>query len=45
VFAAYVYFWFASTFEERKFARSPVAKEYEEYKRRTGRFFPRIRQT
>jgi protein-S-isoprenylcysteine O-methyltransferase Ste14 len=29
--------------EERKFARSPVATEYEAYRRRTGRFIPRFR--
>ena len=31
----------AARHEERKFARSPLAGEYESYRRRTGRFLPR----
>jgi protein-S-isoprenylcysteine O-methyltransferase Ste14 len=38
-----IYFWSAAQFEERKFARSAVAAEYEAYRRRTGRFIPRLR--
>ena len=38
-----IYFWSAARFEERKFAKSPVAAEYESYRRRTGRFIPRLR--
>jgi protein-S-isoprenylcysteine O-methyltransferase Ste14 len=32
----------AARHEERKFASSPLALEYESYRRRTGRFFPRL---
>jgi 2-polyprenyl-6-methoxyphenol hydroxylase-like FAD-dependent oxidoreductase len=32
----------AARHEERKFAGSPLAREYESYRRRTGRFFPRL---
>lgn len=45
VLGAVVYFWTAATYEERKFARSPVAKEYGEYMLRTGRFVPRVLAT
>jgi protein-S-isoprenylcysteine O-methyltransferase Ste14 len=41
IVAAWIYFDCAARFEERKFARSLVAQEYEIYKRRTGRFIPR----
>jgi len=44
VIAAVVYFHIAAMFEERKFAGSAVAQEYEEYKRRTGRFVPKVFQ-
>lgn len=36
------YFWAAAVFEERKFARSAMAKDYEVYKQRTGRFIPKF---
>jgi protein-S-isoprenylcysteine O-methyltransferase Ste14 len=36
------YFQWLARFEEAKFARSPVAKEYAQYKARTGRLFPRL---
>jgi protein-S-isoprenylcysteine O-methyltransferase Ste14 len=39
-----IYFNAAARFEERKFARSPLAKEYEAYRRRTGRFIPSLRR-
>ncbi len=42
--ATTTYFVSAALFEERKFARSPLAAEYEAYKRRTGRFLPRLRR-
>ena len=32
----------AARHEEQKFAGSPLAREYESYRRRTGRFFPRL---
>jgi protein-S-isoprenylcysteine O-methyltransferase Ste14 len=32
----------AARYEERKFQSSPLAKEYEAYKQRTGRFIPRL---
>lgn len=35
-------FHFAARHEERKFEGSPVAAEYAAYKRRTGRFVPRL---
>jgi len=41
VSAAVFYFWRAAVFEEKKFARSPVAAEFEAYTQRTGRFIPR----
>ena len=37
-----VYFWQAARFEERKFLASEQSAEYEEYRRRTGRFLPRL---
>jgi protein-S-isoprenylcysteine O-methyltransferase Ste14 len=37
------YFQWLARFEEGKFAQSPVATEYAEYKARTGRLLPRIR--
>jgi len=37
-----VYFALAARFEERKFKNSPLATEYEAYRRRTGRFIPRL---
>jgi protein-S-isoprenylcysteine O-methyltransferase Ste14 len=36
------YFEWLARFEEEKFARSPVATEYADYKARTGRLVPRI---
>jgi protein-S-isoprenylcysteine O-methyltransferase Ste14 len=36
------YFSAAAVHEERKFESSVVAKEYEAYKRRTGRFVPKL---
>jgi protein-S-isoprenylcysteine O-methyltransferase Ste14 len=43
VFVAMVaYFTAAARFEERKFANSPFAADYEQYKARTGRFVPRL---
>jgi protein-S-isoprenylcysteine O-methyltransferase Ste14 len=43
VFLAMVmYFVAAARHEERKFERSTVAAEYARYKRRTGRFLPKI---
>lgn len=36
-------YWWAASVEERKFAESPLAEEYERYKQRTYRFFPRLR--
>jgi protein-S-isoprenylcysteine O-methyltransferase Ste14 len=36
------YFASAARFEERKFASSPLAAEYESYRRRTGRFIPKL---
>ena len=38
------YFHWLAWFEEGKFARSPVAAEYAQYKAGTGRLLPRIRQ-
>jgi len=32
----------AARHEEKKFTHSPLAREYESYRERTGRFFPRI---
>jgi protein-S-isoprenylcysteine O-methyltransferase Ste14 len=40
--AMVIYFHVAALHEERKFARSAFAAEYERYKERTGRFLPRI---
>ena len=40
--AMVIYFHLAALHEERKFARSPFASEYERYRQRTGRFLPRI---
>jgi protein-S-isoprenylcysteine O-methyltransferase Ste14 len=37
-----IYFWSAARFEERKFTVSERADEYEAYRRRTGRFVPRL---
>ncbi|HEY1305612.1 MAG TPA: isoprenylcysteine carboxylmethyltransferase family protein [Vicinamibacterales bacterium] len=42
VLAMIVYFTAAAMYEERKFGRSAVATEYEQYKQRTGRFLPRV---
>jgi protein-S-isoprenylcysteine O-methyltransferase Ste14 len=42
VLAGAVYFWSAARYEERKFANSPVAEEFERYRRRSGRFIPRL---
>ena len=39
-----IYFNAAARHEERKFERSPLATEYEAYRRRTGRFIPRLRR-
>jgi len=41
--AMVIYFTAAAMWEERKFARSAVAAEYERYKARTGRFIPQLR--
>jgi len=38
---ATLYFQWLARYEEAKFARSPVAEDYERYKARTGRFLPR----
>jgi protein-S-isoprenylcysteine O-methyltransferase Ste14 len=43
VVVAIGYYEWLTRFEERKFARSPVAAEYADYKARTGRLFPRFR--
>jgi protein-S-isoprenylcysteine O-methyltransferase Ste14 len=43
VLAMVAYFTAAAVYEERKFARSPVAAEYAHYKAMTGRFVPRWR--
>jgi len=32
----------AARHEEQKFANSPLAREYESYRQRTGRFFPKL---
>ena len=39
---AAAYFEWLARFEEEKFARSPVATEFADYKARTGRLVPRI---
>jgi len=39
-----IYFNVAARYEERKFQRSPLATDYEVYRRRTGRFIPRLRR-
>ena len=36
-----LFFFLAARLEERKFARSPLAREYEKYRQQTGRFIPR----
>ena len=36
------YYEWLARFEEKKFARSPVAAEYARYKARTGRLLPRV---
>jgi protein-S-isoprenylcysteine O-methyltransferase Ste14 len=41
VTAMVVYFQWLARYEEEKFARSPVAAEYQDYKARTGRLVPR----
>jgi protein-S-isoprenylcysteine O-methyltransferase Ste14 len=38
-----IYFLAAAIYEERKFAVSGIAAEYEAYTRRTGRFLPKLR--
>jgi len=38
----FVFYSAAALKEERKFARSPLAAEYEAYKQRTGRFIPKL---
>jgi len=40
--AMFLYYSAAARHEERKFAGSPLADEYERYRRRTGRFVPRL---
>jgi protein-S-isoprenylcysteine O-methyltransferase Ste14 len=40
-----IYFNAAARHEERKFERSPLAKDYAAYRRRTGRFIPRLRRS
>ena len=42
VAAMVIYFTAAAMWEERKFARSPLATEYARYSQRTGRFVPRL---
>jgi protein-S-isoprenylcysteine O-methyltransferase Ste14 len=42
VAAMIVYFLSAARYEEGKFRRSPLAADYEAYRRRTGRFIPRL---
>jgi protein-S-isoprenylcysteine O-methyltransferase Ste14 len=42
VLLSFVYYQWLARFEERKFARSPVAEEYAQYKARTGRLLPRL---
>jgi protein-S-isoprenylcysteine O-methyltransferase Ste14 len=37
-----MFFWIAARREERKFANSSFAAEYAAYRRRTGRFIPRL---
>jgi protein-S-isoprenylcysteine O-methyltransferase Ste14 len=44
VAAMVIYFSAAAMWEERKFARSPVAAEYAAYKATTGRFVPKWRR-
>ncbi len=39
----FVYFTLAARHEERKFEGSPLAAEYADYRRRTGRFLPKWR--
>jgi protein-S-isoprenylcysteine O-methyltransferase Ste14 len=39
-----VLFYGVALFEEKKFARSPVKAQYAQYRRRTGRFLPRVRR-
>jgi protein-S-isoprenylcysteine O-methyltransferase Ste14 len=39
-----LYFYAAARHEEKKFGRSPLATEYDAYRRRTGRFIPRFRR-
>lgn len=41
-FASLAILWIAAIFEERKFARSPLAEEYRDYRTRTGRFVPKL---
>jgi protein-S-isoprenylcysteine O-methyltransferase Ste14 len=43
VLAMVIYFRAAAIYEERKFAASESAAEYEAYTRRTGRFLPKLR--
>jgi protein-S-isoprenylcysteine O-methyltransferase Ste14 len=40
--ASGAYFQWLARFEEEKFSRSPVAAEYQVYKARTGRLFPKV---
>ena len=44
VLLAIVYYEWLARYEEGKFAHSPVAAEYAEYKARTGRLVPRFRR-
>jgi protein-S-isoprenylcysteine O-methyltransferase Ste14 len=41
-FAMLAFFWTAAAREERKFANSSFAAEYAAYRRKTGRFVPRL---
>jgi protein-S-isoprenylcysteine O-methyltransferase Ste14 len=37
-----VFFFRVARYEEKKFERSPLASQYSEYVKRTGRFFPKL---
>lgn len=45
VLAMAIYFLAAAIHEERKFAASGIAADYEAYKHRTGRFLPKLRSS
>jgi protein-S-isoprenylcysteine O-methyltransferase Ste14 len=44
VVLAILYYEWLARYEEAKFAHSPLAAEYAEYKARTGRLVPRVRR-